>query len=146
MELHGAWFGVKINTVANWERLLAAANNGDEHALGYIAFLNSKYQRPECARSQGITTLIKGYSAFAGTHKGALREYKQKLARLKQQALEEATTVLAQAQPQQSSASGARNLLFEGVDSSDDYISQSPPSYSILLPGIPESIEGSTMM
>jgi hypothetical protein len=37
-----------------------------------------------------------------------------------------------------------RNPLPEGVDSSDDYISQSPPSASILLPGVSKPSKGPT--
>jgi hypothetical protein len=81
--LHGRWFGVGIESIADWENLLAAVNDGNGNLLGYIAFLNSRYQRPEHTWTQGISVLIKGYGSFAGNHKKALKEYKNKLLRFK---------------------------------------------------------------
>ena len=143
-ELHGRWLGVSIESVADWENLLAAAHNGDRHAIGYIAYLNTRYQRPDSTRTQGITALIKGYSSFAGTHKRALKDYKLQVARIKRQTLDEGTAAPPPTHPPRTLVPDVRNPLPEMVDSSDDYISQSPPSASIPLPGFSELSEGST--
>jgi hypothetical protein len=143
-ELHGRWFGVGIESVADWENLLAADTNGDRDAVGYIAYLNTRYQRPDNTRTQGITALIKGYSSFAGNHKRALKEYKTRVARFKRLALDEGTAAPPSTHPPRTLAPEMRNPLPEMVDSSDDYISQSPPSASIPLPGVSELSEGST--
>jgi len=53
-ELHGPWSGVPIETVEDWERLSAAATGRDAFAVGYVAFLNTKYQRPGIPGPQGF--------------------------------------------------------------------------------------------
>jgi hypothetical protein len=55
VELHSPWSGVHIETVKDWERLSAAAIGGDTFAVGYVAFLNTKYQRPGIPRTLGIS-------------------------------------------------------------------------------------------
>jgi hypothetical protein len=44
--LHGPWSGTPIDTVKDWERIYNAAIGGDDFALGYIAFLNTRHQWP----------------------------------------------------------------------------------------------------
>jgi hypothetical protein len=62
--LHGPWSGTPIDSVRDWERIYNAAVGGDDFALRYIAFLNTKYQQPGITRSQGITRLIQGFTAL----------------------------------------------------------------------------------
>jgi len=75
-ELHGSWAGFTVNTIGDWTRLYNAAMKGDGFALGYIAYLNSLYQRPSLPRSQGIQRLMSGFSALARFQQPGLRDYK----------------------------------------------------------------------
>jgi hypothetical protein len=64
-ELHSDWSGVPITTTDDWEQIYNAALKRDDFALGYIAYLNSTFQRPTKFRTAGITHLIQGYGALA---------------------------------------------------------------------------------
>ena len=54
-----------IDTTEDYDRLSLAAYRGDEFALGYIHYLNSKHQVPSAVRSPGVTRLVKHYSPRA---------------------------------------------------------------------------------
>ena len=131
--LHGPWSGISIDSVRDWDEIYAAAVGGDDFALGYIAFLNTKYQRPGIARSQGITRLIKGFAALTKLRPESMKAYKTKVAALKKQVGTVAPRPMPNPPADQSSS--LRNPLPEGVDSSDYYVSQSPPGNSLALPG-----------
>ena len=45
-ELHGDWSGRVIDTTEDYENLSSAAHAGNEFALGYIHYLNSRHQIP----------------------------------------------------------------------------------------------------
>ena len=78
-ELHGSWAGFTVNSVEDWTRIYEAAMAHDRFALGYVAYLNSLYQRPSLPRSPGIQRLISGYSALARFQPEGMREYKAKV-------------------------------------------------------------------
>jgi len=132
-ELHGPWSGVAIETVEDWERLRDAAIGGDTFAVGYVAFLNTKYQRPGINRTPGISRLLRGYMTVASAQKDALKDYKAKTLALKKKAQASTTAPAITAPP--GAPSMSRNPPQEGVDSSDYYISYSPPGNSLALPG-----------
>jgi hypothetical protein len=121
--------------VKDWERIYNAAI-GDDFALGYIAFLNTKYQRPGATRSLGIAHLIRGFTVLPKLRPDSMKAYKAKITALKKQAgaVAPSPTPNPPAPPADQSSS-LRNPLPEGVDSSDYYVSQSPPGNSLTLPG-----------
>jgi hypothetical protein len=131
--LHGPWSGASIDSVRDWERIYDAAIGGSDFALGYITFLNTKYQQPGIARSQGITRLIKGFTALPKLRPDSMKAYKTKVAALKKQAGTMAPR--PRPNPPADQSSSLRNPLPEGVDSSDCYVSQSPLGNSLALPG-----------
>ena len=82
-ELHGNWYGVPIVTIDDWDQLYNAAMKGDDFAVGYITFLNSKYQRPTERRTTGITRLIQGYTGVGKNRPDAMKAYKAKVVAVK---------------------------------------------------------------
>jgi hypothetical protein len=137
-ELHGNWYGVPIVTIDDWDQLYNAAMKGDDFAVGYIAFLNSKYQRPSEHRTAGIARLIQGYAGVGKNRPDAMKAYKAKVAAVKRKA-DPATPSLTTNRPVPAApaTSTLRNPLPEGVDSPDYYISQSPLGHCLALPGPP---------
>jgi hypothetical protein len=134
--LHGPWSGAPIDSVRDWERIYNAAIGGNDFALGYIAFLNTKHQRPGTARSQGITRLIQGFTALSKSRPNSMKAYKAKIAALKKQAgaVAPPSTPNPSAPPAGPSSS-LRDPLPEGVDSSDYYVSYLLPGNSLALLG-----------
>jgi hypothetical protein len=125
-ELHGNWYGVPIVTTDDWDQLYNAAMKGDDFAVGYIAFLNSKYQRPTKRRTTGIARLIQGYAEVGKNRPDAMKAYKAKVAAVKHKA-DPATPSFTPGPPVPGApaTSKLRNPLPEGVDSPDHYISHS---------------------
>ena len=65
VELHGDWPNRPINTVADWEGIAAAAKNGDDYALRYIMYLNTRHQMEgRLGRSAGIAALLSGFNGL----------------------------------------------------------------------------------
>ncbi|KIM83087.1 hypothetical protein PILCRDRAFT_7502 [Piloderma croceum F 1598] len=135
-KLHGKWSGVPIVGGDNWEWIYTAALNGDDFALGYIAYLNSTYQRPNKTRMAGITCLLQGFSALAKTRPEALKEYKAKATAAKRKAgIAAPSSTFVPSTSAGPTMSTLRNPLPEGVDSTDYYISNSLLGHSLALPG-----------
>ena len=116
----------------------SAAMKGDNFAVGYIAFLNSKYQHPIKHRTVGIARLIQGYTGVGKNSPDAMKAYKAKVAAVKHKA-DPATLSFTPGPPVPGApaTSMLQNPLPEGVDSPDCYISYSPLGHSLALPGPP---------
>ena len=135
-ELHGEWSGVTIDTSEDYDRLSSAAHRGDEFALGYIHYLNSKHQVPSAVRSPGVTRLVKHYASFAkGPHQAAMERYKARLTRYRRQ--QDRLNNAAPAIPE-------RVPLSEGVHELGDiksYELMSPTYHQGDLPQLPAPID-----
>jgi hypothetical protein len=64
-ELHGIWANTVVETVEQWDTIREAAISGDDTALRYCMYLNTKFQLTSTReRSRGIQSLMKGYNAL----------------------------------------------------------------------------------
>jgi hypothetical protein len=137
-KLHSNWSGVPTITTDDWDQLYKAAMDSDDFVLGYITFLNSKYQRPTEHRTMGIARLIQSYAGVGKNRPDAMKAYKARVAAIKRKADPAASS--STPGPHVSTTpttSTLRNPLPEGVDSPDYYISYSPLGHCLALPRPP---------
>jgi hypothetical protein len=138
-ELHGAWSGVAIESVADYDRLHSAAMGGDADAVGYFSYLNAVYQRASLSRTPGISRVIHGWKSIHSFRGEDVKAYKRKLKTFRERH--------SQPDPHQGSSGSqpptvrdnASSALSEGVVGGaegdiDNYASSSPPQGSQPLP------------
>ncbi|KAF7987025.1 hypothetical protein HWV62_133 [Athelia sp. TMB] len=66
---HGSWQGFEVATIADYERIRDAADQGSDAALLYIGYLNATRQRTlVTSRSAGIKELLKDWGRFSKPH------------------------------------------------------------------------------
>ena len=129
---------VPIVTTDDWDQLYNAAMKGDNFAVGYITFLNSKYQGPTERRTAGIARLKATLGGVGKNRPDTMKAYKAKVAVVKCKA-DPATPSFTPGPPVPGApaTSKLRNPLPEGVDSPDHYISHSLLGHCLALPGPP---------
>lgn len=64
-ELHGVWVDRPIDSIDQWNSLRNAVISGDDHALRYLQYLNTKHQiNATHVRSEGIRALVQGFGSI----------------------------------------------------------------------------------
>jgi hypothetical protein len=77
--IHGKWASRRIISMEDARALEEAMRKKDQHALGYLSYINSTGQVSTNPRSVGMEYLLRQYNSIAKEHAPALKKYKNSL-------------------------------------------------------------------
>jgi hypothetical protein len=77
--IHGKWASQKIISLEDTHALEDAVRKGDQHALGYLSYINLVGQVSTNPQSVGVEYLIRQYNSIAKEFAPTLKKYKNSL-------------------------------------------------------------------
>jgi hypothetical protein len=81
--IHRKWASRRIVSLEDAHALEEAVQKKDQHALGYLSYINSTGQVSTNPRSVGVEYLLRQYNSIAKEYAPALKKYKNSLASYK---------------------------------------------------------------